>query len=31
MRHDIEIKAAADLLKIDRQIAALQQGGVEPA
>lgn len=31
MRHYIEIKAAADLLKIDRQIAALQEGGAEPA
>jgi hypothetical protein len=27
MRHDIELKAAADLLKIDRQIAATQQIG----
>ena len=27
MRHDIEQKAAADLLKIDRQIAATQQIG----
>ena len=30
MRHEIEQKAAADLLKIDRQIAALQEGGTEP-
>ena len=29
MRHEIEQKAAADLLKIDRQIAALQEGGTE--
>ena len=27
MRHEIELKAAADLLKIDRQIAATQQIG----
>jgi hypothetical protein len=31
MRHEIEQKAAADLLKIDRQIAALQESGAEPA
>ena len=31
MRHEIEQKAAADLLKIDRQIAALQESGTEPA
>ena len=31
MRHEIEQKAAADLLKIDRQIAALQESGIEPA
>lgn len=31
MRHEIEQKAAADLLKIDRQIAALQANGAEPA
>ena len=30
MRHEIEQKAAADLLKIDRQIAALQKSGAEP-
>jgi len=31
MRHEIEKRAAADLLKIDRQIAALQESGAEPA
>lgn len=31
MRHEIEQKAAADLLKIDRQIAALQESGIEAA
>ena len=31
MRHEIEQKVAADLLKIDRQIIALQEGGAEPA
>jgi hypothetical protein len=31
LRHEIEQKAAADLLKIDRQIAALQESGAEPA
>jgi hypothetical protein len=31
MRHEVEQKAAADLLKIDRQIAALQESGAEPA
>ena len=31
MRHEIEQKAAADLLRIDRQIAALQESGAEPA
>jgi hypothetical protein len=31
MRHEIEQKAAADLLKIDRRIAALQESGTEPA
>jgi hypothetical protein len=31
MRHEIEQKAAADLLKIDRQIAALQESVTEPA
>lgn len=31
MRHEIEQKAAADLLKIDRQIAALQESGTQPA
>jgi hypothetical protein len=31
MRHEIEQKAAADLLKIDRRIAALQKSGTEPA
>lgn len=31
MRHEIEQKAAADLLKIDRQIAALQESGAETA
>ena len=31
MRHQIEQKAAADLLKIDRQIAALQESGIKPA
>ena len=31
MRHEIEQKVAADLLKIDRQIAALQESGTEPA
>ena len=31
MRHEIEQKAAADLLKIDRQIAALQESGIETA
>ena len=31
MRHEIEQKAAADLLKIDRQIAALQESGIKPA
>ena len=31
MRHEIEQKAAADLLKIDRRIAALQKSGAEPA
>jgi hypothetical protein len=30
MRHEIEQKAAADLLKIDRQIAALQKSSTEP-
>jgi hypothetical protein len=30
MRHEIEQKAAADLLKIDRLIAALQESGAEP-
>lgn len=31
MRHEIEQQAAADLLRIDRQIAALQANGTEPA
>ena len=31
MRHEIEQKAAADLLKIDRRIAALQKSSTEPA
>jgi hypothetical protein len=32
MRHEIELKTAADLLKIDRLIAAaLHVGGTEPA
>ena len=31
MRHEIEQKAAVDLLKIDRQIAALQESSTEPA
>jgi len=31
MRHEIEQRAAADLLKIDRLIAALQESGAEPA
>jgi hypothetical protein len=31
MRHEIEQKAAAYLLKIDRQIAALQKSSTEPA
>ena len=31
MRHEIEQKAAADLLKIDRQIAALQESGARTA
>jgi hypothetical protein len=30
MRHEIEQKAAADILKIDQQIAALQESGAEP-
>jgi hypothetical protein len=31
MRHEIEQKAAADLLKIDRRIAALQKSSTESA
>ena len=31
MRYEIEQKAAADLLKIDRKIAALQESGTKPA
>ncbi len=31
MRHEIEIKAAANLLKIDRQIAALRESATDPA
>ena len=31
MRHEIEQKAAADLLKIDRQITALQESGTKSA
>jgi hypothetical protein len=31
MRHEIEIKAAGNLLKIDRQIADLQESDIDPA
>ena len=31
MRHEIEQKAASDLLEIDRQIAALQKSGIDAA